>query len=143
MRLISIDGGHTRQTTCNDLWIADRALQASGIAILDDLYRADWSGVTAGLARYLNEGGRLVPFALFNGKLQLTTSAQWAATYREFLASTYVVRSIEFFEHDILFIDQNRRLGNVSPAANIVARASLTTWQRTRNWIFSALGRSA
>lgn len=143
MRLISIDGGHTRQTTCNDLWIADRALQAGGIAILDDLYKADWSGVTAGLSRYLNEGGRLVPFALFNGKLQLATSAQWAATYREFLARTYVVRPIEFFEHDILFIDQNRRLGSVGRAANVVARASLTTWQRTRNWIFSALGRNA
>jgi hypothetical protein len=142
LRLISIDGGHTRQTTCSDLWIADRALQAGGIAILDDLYKADWSGVTAGLARYLHQGGRLVPFALFKGKLQLATSAEWAATYRDFLARTYAVRTIEFFEHDILFIDQDRRLVGIEPVARAPLQGSRSLSQRARSWIQAVLHRA-
>ncbi|MGH2614204.1 MAG: class I SAM-dependent methyltransferase, partial [Thermomicrobiales bacterium] len=57
MRFVSIDGGHDRATTCADLWLAERLATTGAIVALDDIYRPDWSGVTAGLARYFAERG--------------------------------------------------------------------------------------
>jgi hypothetical protein len=85
VRFVSIDGGHDRATTCSDLWLAERLATTGAIVALDDIYRPDWSGVTAGLATYLGAGGALHPFAFIPNKLLLTTDAAWAETYRESL----------------------------------------------------------
>ena len=51
-RFVSVDGGHSREVACNDMHLAERLLAPGGIAALDDIYRPDWSGVTAGLHAY-------------------------------------------------------------------------------------------
>ncbi|WP_158094068.1 class I SAM-dependent methyltransferase [Erythrobacter tepidarius] len=100
-RFVSIDGGHTRAITANDLWIAQSVLCDGGIVALDDIYRVEWSGVTAGLAQYFARGGALVPIAIAPNKLFLTTSVQWADTYRKELQKSFIVGSPqEFFEFD-------------------------------------------
>ncbi len=83
VRFVSVDGGHDRATTCSDLWLAEKLAVSGAIVALDDIYRPDWSGVTAGLARYLDEGGSLRPFAFVPNKLLLTTDVDWAEVYRE------------------------------------------------------------
>jgi GT2 family glycosyltransferase/SAM-dependent methyltransferase len=89
LRFVSVDGGHTRHTTQHDLWLAQRMLRPGGIVALDDIYRPDWSGVTAGLARYFHDGGRCVPFAIAGGKALLTTDHVWASHYGQVLAETF------------------------------------------------------
>lgn len=85
MRFVSIDGGHDRATTSSDLWLAERLVTAGAVIALDDIYRPDWSGVTAGLAHYLANRGALHPFAFVPNKLLLTTTTEWAETYRAML----------------------------------------------------------
>ena len=106
LRFVSVDGGHTRLATCNDLHLAERLLRPGGIAALDDIYRDTWSGVTAGIARYYRQDGSLVPIALAGNKVFLTTSADWAMHYRAALAAFFPERidpfrpTQEFFEFD-------------------------------------------
>lgn len=113
MRFVSIDGGHDRATCCSDLWLAQRVTGSGGIVALDDIYRVDWSGVTAGVARYYREGGALVPFAFVPNKLLLTTDTHWAERYREALRrefGPYCDRdhpSLECFEFDDVLLVLN------------------------------------
>mmetsp|Transcript_7876 Transcript_7876/g.14948 ORF Transcript_7876/g.14948 Transcript_7876/m.14948 type:complete len:388 (-) Transcript_7876:362-1525(-) len=44
-RLISVDGGHTRELTFNDLTLAACHLEKGGIIILDDVTNLAWGGV--------------------------------------------------------------------------------------------------
>jgi hypothetical protein len=106
MRFVSIDGGHHRAVVCSDLWLAERVLCRSGIVALDDIYRQDWSGVTAGLSRYLGQGGGLVPFALIPNKLLMTTDRAHADSYKAALREEFPNYSdvhrhgVEVFEYD-------------------------------------------
>jgi hypothetical protein len=96
MRFISIDGGHDRATTRSDLWLAERLSVNGTIVALDDIYRPDWSGVTAGLAKYLGEQGALRPFAFIPNKLLLTTDAGWAEIYRDVLQQGFATHCDRF-----------------------------------------------
>lgn len=90
MRFVSIDGGHDRATCCSDLWLSQHVAIRGAIVALDDIYRADWSGVTAGVARFYRGGGTLVPFAFVPNKLLLTTESAWAERYREALRREFM-----------------------------------------------------
>jgi len=109
MRFISIDGGHDSETTCSDLWLAERLTLDGGIVALDDIYRPDWSGVTAGLARYFEEGGRLIPFALIPNKLLLTTDSDWTERYRSTLQEHFPTHSVEFVQS----VQYSERFGEI------------------------------
>ncbi len=106
MRFISVDGGHDRATVRHDLTLCESLLASGGLVALDDIYRPDWSGVTAGLARYFWEGGFLVPVAFIPNKLLLTTDPLWAARYRNHLRDAFPQlcsrdhASLEVFDHD-------------------------------------------
>jgi methyltransferase family protein len=71
LRLFSVDGGHTRALTLNDLEIADASLAPHGIAILDDVFNVSWPGVVSGLFAFLARGPDLAPFAIFPNKVFL------------------------------------------------------------------------
>jgi hypothetical protein len=62
-RLISIDGGHTAETTAHDLAIAVEALASGGVIILDDYFNEMWPGVSEGVHRYFRERRSILPFA--------------------------------------------------------------------------------
>ena len=81
---LSIDGGHTRSLTYNDLQIADASLVAGGVCCLDDVFNYHWTGVVSGLFEFLNAstGPTLVPFAFLPNKLFLCRP-----TYKELYAS--------------------------------------------------------
>lgn len=131
LRFVSVDGGHTRQTTCSDLHLADRLRQEGGIVALDDIYRPSWSGVTAGIARYYADGGGLMPFALAEPKIYLTTSEDWARFYRAALTG-FFPRMVEpyrptqeFFEYDGVLV--------LLPAAQ--SEPGDADFERLRAWI--------
>jgi len=74
LRFLSIDGGHTRDITRNDLEIADRILVEQGICCVDDIIHFDWPGVISGVIAFLSKSSiwdrpNLVPFALLPKKL--------------------------------------------------------------------------
>lgn len=71
LRMLSIDGGHTRALTLNDLRIADAALGAHGLCWLDDVLNPHWTGVVSGLFAFLDGTPDLTPVALFPNKLAL------------------------------------------------------------------------
>lgn len=120
MRFISVDGGHTRECTENDLWIAERVAREGAIVALDDIYRLEWSGVTAGLASYYRHGGNLVPIAIIPNKVLLTTSVDWADRYRGQLAAGFNVGAEQqFFDFNRVTIvphDHNHEPANFAKA---------------------------
>jgi Methyltransferase domain len=71
LRFVSIDGGHTRELTLNDLQIADGCLVDGGVCCVDDVFNAHWPGVVSGLFDFLDQDNRLVPPACFPDKLFL------------------------------------------------------------------------
>ena len=60
-RLISIDGGHTAETTAHDLAIAVEALAPGGVIILDDYFNEMWPGVSESVHRYFRERRGILP----------------------------------------------------------------------------------
>jgi len=62
-RLISIDGGHTAETTAHDLAIAVEALAPGGVIILDDYFNEMWPSVSEGVHRYFRRPRGILPFA--------------------------------------------------------------------------------
>ena len=71
MRYFSIDGGHTKTHTLNDLKLAEKYVSDTGIVILDDITHPHWLGVMDGLVEYLRTFPTLVPFAIGHNKLFL------------------------------------------------------------------------
>jgi hypothetical protein len=68
-RLISIDGGHTAETTAHDLAIAVEALAPGGVIILDDYFNEMWPGVSDGVHRYFRGPRGILPFATGGNKM--------------------------------------------------------------------------
>jgi hypothetical protein len=71
LRFFSVDGGHTKALTVNDLEIADASLALHGVAVLDDVFNANWPGVASGLFAFLGRTPDLAPFAIFPNKVFL------------------------------------------------------------------------
>lgn len=117
LRFVSIDGGHSRDTTCKDLFLAQRMLAPAGVVALDDIYRPDWSGVTAGLHDYYQRGGKLAPIALVPNKVLFAASAEYSSAYRKRLTEAFpqlcgATRPQEFFRFDdVLMINNDETLG--------------------------------
>lgn len=76
LRFLSIDGGHTRDITVNDIEIAGRILVPGGICCVDDILHHHWMGVISGVFEYLLKPRpfwkhHLVPFAMLPKKLYM------------------------------------------------------------------------
>jgi hypothetical protein len=88
VRLFSVDGGHTEDTVVADLRTAEQSLAAGGIVAVDDVFNAEWPGVSVGTLRYLNAGGVLVPFAIGFNKVYFTDEVH-APGFRETIRRVY------------------------------------------------------
>ena len=88
VRLFSVDGGHLVETVLTDLRTAEQSLAPGGIVVLDDVFNAEWPGVSVGTHRYLDSDCVLVPFAIGFNKTYLTDEGH-AARYREAIRRVY------------------------------------------------------
>jgi hypothetical protein len=72
--IISIDGGHTKQHTINDLAVAQELITSNGLIILDDIMNQDWCGVVTGALDFFNSSlaRKIVPIAIGSNKLFIT-----------------------------------------------------------------------
>ena len=81
LRFFSIDGGHMKAITLNDLEIANVSLAEHGVACVDDVFNVQWTGVVSGLFQFLDRKPDLIPFAFFPNKLFLCRP-----TFKDFYA---------------------------------------------------------
>ena len=103
LRLISVDGGHTAETTAHDLAVADGSLAEGGIIVVDDVFNEQWPGVADGVHRHFSRRPSLVPFAIGANKTYFcrpshrdvyraaAAAAASSATMPEFLGEPVVV----------------------------------------------------
>ena len=61
VRLFSVDGGHTEETVTADMRTAEQSIAPGGIVVADDVFNAEWPGVSVGTLRYLDGGRRAGP----------------------------------------------------------------------------------
>jgi hypothetical protein len=99
LRFISIDGGHTRAITLNDLSIAATALADHGIACLDDVFNSQWPGVISGLFMFLSSNQTLYPFAYFPNKLFMCRPA-FCEEYRR-LCRVKFARALDWTDKEL------------------------------------------
>lgn len=104
LRLLSIDGGHTRSVTLNDLQIADACLGDAGICCLDDVFNVHWTGVASGLFALLELQPNLVPVAMFLNKLFLCRPSWqpfYAAQFRDLFGFALERERMELHDAEI------------------------------------------
>lgn len=90
VRLMSVDGGHSEDVTCNDLRLAEEVLLPEGILIVDDVYNQYYPAVASGFFRFLMEPQhRLRPFAMSPNKTFLCKDPDAAAFYRNALTQDF------------------------------------------------------
>jgi hypothetical protein len=88
IRLFSVDGGHTEEIVYSDMRLAEETLADGGIVIADDVFNQQWPGVAVGTLKYLDDGAKLVPFAIGFNKT-LFTQPEYADYYRAELRSAF------------------------------------------------------
>ena len=90
VRLMSIDGGHTKAITYSDLRLAnDVCDNEDAIVFLDDFLNPDWLGVLSGYIVYSQEYyDSFIPVAFFPNKIVLSRSKS-ALKYRELLRNAF------------------------------------------------------
>ena len=105
VRIFSIDGSHTVETTLRDLsFAADECLHEQGVVILDDCFNPDWPGCISGLAKYLDSSSRIVPFAIAYNKVYLCAPSL-VETYQAHVArdrNVCVRKKASLFGHECL-----------------------------------------
>ena len=69
-RFFHIDGGHRPEDVAGDLATADRALHDRGVVAVDDVFNANWPGVSEGFYRFM-ERGAFVPVVIGGNKVIL------------------------------------------------------------------------
>ena len=106
LRLWSVDGGHTAETTRNDLRLAFCNLLQGGIVVLDDWFNPPWPGVVEGFFEFVHHDrgiGRhksleqkqqhdVYPFLLCENKMYLTNDRNAHALYLETILHDPVLR---------------------------------------------------
>eukprot|EP00775_Hariotina_reticulata_P004384 gene4384-4638_t len=73
-RMISVDGGHSMDTTMHDLMLAACLVADGGIVILDDYGNPAWQGVTEALVHFSAAQDRLKLFLVGHNKAYLITN---------------------------------------------------------------------
>lgn len=91
VRLISVDGGHSRAMVAQDLQTAADALSPGGVIVGDDVYNYGWPGVVEGTLDFLDATPEVVPFAVGFNKV-LFTQRPFAEGYRGFVESLAAAR---------------------------------------------------
>lgn len=105
IRLMSIDGGHTKDITYSDLKLANEICNNDdAIVFLDDFLNPLWLGVLSGYIAYAQDYyNSFIPIAYFPNKMLLTRSKS-IVKYRELLKNAF---SDNLSRHCVPFMDYN------------------------------------
>jgi len=106
IRFFSIDGGHTKVHTINDLRLAEKYISDSGVVILDDILHQHWFGVVDGALEYLRNFPTLTPFALGHNKLFLCKYSCHSKYLKEVEKSGHGQRLITIMGHEVWAVEK-------------------------------------
>jgi len=81
-RMISVDGGHSFETTVHDLNLASCIIMDGGVIVVDDYLNAEWEGVTEAVIHVASTLKNLVPFLYGHNKIWFTTPSHSNTYYR-------------------------------------------------------------
>lgn len=81
-RMISVDGGHSFETTVHDLNLASCIIMDGGVIVVDDYLNAEWKGVTEAVIHVASTLKNLVPFMYGRYKVWFTTPSHANTYYR-------------------------------------------------------------
>lgn len=110
-RIFSVDGGHTRGTTLNDLFLAQSVLHKKGFVVLDDFVNSDWLGVVDGLFTFVNKcNGELKPFLWLCNKLYLSHESHHHFFYENIQKMGTIKCSSQNNTHESRFQIKNYRV---------------------------------
>lgn len=138
VRLFSVDGGHTEEIVQSDMRIAEDSLADGGIVIADDVFNPQWPGVVVGTIRYLDAGGRLLPFAVGFNKV-FFAAEEFVGPYRaairnDFENRVHIARKTSnFLDHEVEILYKVRRSPRRLVRRNAAARAAYDALQRRRD----------
>ncbi|HEY7167235.1 MAG TPA: class I SAM-dependent methyltransferase [Candidatus Binatia bacterium] len=108
VRVFSVDGGHTAESTYSDLKVAAESLCEGGIIFLDDFFNCDWPGVAEGTCGFFaRHPGVLYPVAILGNKFIFTNAAPLTRVYSQALSdfhrrSDCFVKASRVFGEDTL-----------------------------------------
>jgi hypothetical protein len=117
VRIFSVDGGHTAESTYNDLRVAVESLCDGGIIFLDDFFNSDWPGVAEGTCRFFHlHQEALHPVAIVGNKFIFTNDTRLAQTYSHALAALHRtsacrIKSTRVFGRETLVFSQGEPRG--------------------------------
>jgi len=107
-RFIHIDGGHRPADVVNDLQVAERALLADGIVVVDDPFNPSWPGVGEGLYDYFARQPRaFAPIVIGGNKAYFVREAA-TERYRPWLER---IANGEFFQSPAFRFESKEWLG--------------------------------
>jgi phage tail protein X len=78
-RMLSVDGGHSLETTLHDVSVAACTVRDGGIVIVDDWFNQEWTGVQEATYHAAHALARLVPFMHGHNKIWMTTPSHAGA----------------------------------------------------------------
>ena len=137
VRLFSVDGGHTDSIVFSDMNLAEATIAPGGIVIADDVFNQEGPGVSTGTLRYMESGGKLVPFAIGFNKV-FFANPDYSQIYRDALRRKFedrylvLTKTSEFAGHEVLIISRVPRRPRQIASRNKTARRAYLRMQEWR-----------
>jgi hypothetical protein len=138
IRLFSVDGGHTDSIVFSDMNLAEATIAPGGIVIADDIFNQEWPGVATGTLRYMESGGKLVPFAIGFNKVFFANPA-YSQIYLDVLRRKFedrylvLTKTSEFAGHEVLIMSRVPRRPRQLASRNKTARRAYLRMQEWRD----------
>lgn len=125
LRFFSVDGGHTADITAHDLETAEASISDGGIIVVDDVFNAQWPGVSDGVHRFFERRPNLVPFAIGANKTYFCRPSHRDIYHDAAAAVASAVVTTEFLGQPVAYLSFLRQ--------TLKSRiASSATWNRLR-----------
>lgn len=111
-RFISVDGGHTADVVCHDLYLSTALIKEGGVIAMDDIFNHSLPGVTEGLFKFvLQENNQsLAPFAHCYNKLFLTTPDHYTSYLKQSLQILEEMKHYPAYQRTKARISENQSL---------------------------------
>lgn len=102
MKVVSVDGSHTREHALNDIKISSEIVRNEGMVIVDDILHPYGLGPLEATFYWLNSYPTLVPFAMGCNKLFMCKITYYQLYYDAFINSPVSLGPGIFFGHNIV-----------------------------------------
>jgi hypothetical protein len=104
VRIFSIDGSHTAESTYKDMDLAYSCLTEGGVIFMDDYFNPPWPGVSEGFGKWMSDhSSALAPVYIDNRRLVLCTPKYHQGYLMMF--ERYKSKAVKFWGFDVIIAD--------------------------------------